>query len=380
MSVVIRVKDSGILYLDIHHKGGRNKLSTGLKDTASNRKLLQDEIIPRIEKEISLGTFVPKAKKNVIIETVEDYGERSFARHMNERRNHVTASYKRHFSNHIVPYFGKRLISSITSMELLDWQNKKLETFEVSTVKKFRSVFYTIFTDAFLEGIVDQNPFDRVARPVDLAVFDDSDAMDEDDKNINPYTLKEIENLISKAAGYLKNFIAIMAFTGMRPGELVALKYKDLDFTNNIIKIRRTRTLGENGPTKTKSSKRDIEMLPIVKQYLLLQKELTFINIDGDVFLNKSKKIFYSHDTIAVSFKRLTDNDPRYLYQLRHSFASLMISEGEDMLWVSRVMGHKSLDITLKIYTHAYSVTQDKNGRKQRAKFLTNVPNPSPLI
>ena len=204
--------------------------------------------------------------------------------------------------------------------------------------------------------------------------------MDEDDKNINPYTLKEIENLISKAAGYLKNFIAIMAFTGMRPGELVALQYKDLDFTNDIIKIRRTRVLGENGPTKTKSSKRDIEMLPIVKKYLLLQKYLTFNNIDGDVFLNKSKKIFYSHDTIAVSFKRLTVNDPRYLYQLRHSFASLMISEGEDMLWVSRVMGHKSLDITLKIYTHAYSVTQDKNGRKQRAKFLTNVPNPSPLI
>lgn len=83
------------------------------------------------------------------------------------------------------------------------------------------------------------------------------------------------------------------------------------------------------------------------------------------MFICGFHKPFYSYDIIAVHFKKLLDeNDKRYLYQLRHSFASLMISEEEDVLWVSRMMGHKSLDITLKTYSKAYSIIQDKKGRR----------------
>ncbi|MDQ1339113.1 MAG: integrase [Campylobacterota bacterium] len=48
----------------------------------------------------------------------------------------------------------------------------------------------------------------------------------------------------------------------------------------------------------------------------------------------------------------------------------MMISEGEDILWVSRILGHKSSDITLKTYAKAYSISHNKNERKQRALFL----------
>ena len=48
----------------------------------------------------------------------------------------------------------------------------------------------------------------------------------------------------------------------------------------------------------------------------------------------------------------------------------MMISEGKDILWVSRMLGHKSSDITLKIYAKAYRISHNKNERKQRALFL----------
>lgn len=68
----------------------------------------------------------------------------------------------------------------------------------------------------------------------------------------------------------------------------------------------------------------------------------------------------------------LEEGDSRYLYQLRHTFASLMISNGEEITWVSQMMGHKSSDITLKVYAKAYKVIKDKSLRKKRANFLEN--------
>ncbi|MEA2049363.1 MAG: site-specific integrase [Campylobacterota bacterium] len=162
-----------------------------------------------------------------------------------------------------------------------------------------------------------------------------------------------------------------MSRTGMRPGEITALRWSDIDFDNEIIKIRRTRILGKNGPPKKKASVRDIEMLLGVKEFFQDQYKLTGTNSIGDVFINSNHKPFYSHDIIAKLFKDLLDKgDKRYLYQLRHSFATIMISEGEDILWVSGMLGHKSSDITLKAYAKVYRISHNKNERKKRALFL----------
>jgi len=136
MSVKIRSRN-GKLILDIHYgEGKRTRPSTGLKDTVKNRKLLESDVIPTIIYEINKGIYLPKAERVAVVQTVKDYGELSFKRHVNDRRKHVQASYKNHFKNHIVPKFGKRLISTITSMQLLDWQNEKLEKFTAGTVRK----------------------------------------------------------------------------------------------------------------------------------------------------------------------------------------------------------------------------------------------------
>ena len=371
MSVKIRVKN-GKLQLDIHYgEGRRTRPSTGLEDTDENRKLLLNEIIPDIKREIAKGTYVPKAERIETVSTVKDYGLISFSRHANERKPHVQKSYKNHFMNHIVPKFGKRLIASIKPMQLLDWQNTLLKERKASTVKRYRSIFHTIFDDAVTEGIIDINPFMRVPLPQEAkpAYFDDE--IDEEDKNVNPFTLDEIYHLIDKSKDDKKNFIGIMAFSGVRPGELAGLKWKDVDWENETFQIKRTRTRGTFSTPKTISSRRTVEMLPAVKSFLLNQYQRTANNEYDMVFLTRFNKPYYSHDVIAKQFKDLLDeDDSRYLYQLRHSFATLMISEGEDILWVSRIMGHKNANITLQIYAKAYKVIQDKKQRKQRATFL----------
>ena len=377
MSVRVCSSRHGVLYLDIRYGAGlRSRQSTKLRDTAKNRKLLEDKIIPNILLQIMNGSYNPKVSKTIVPKTLKEYGYLSLKRHRNNRRSHVHDDYVRHFETKIVPYFGNYLVQNVSAMDLLDWQLDLLETHKASSVKKYRTVFNGILEDACKElvhgeKLISGNPFRDVPIPKDIETFVVDDDYEYIDGNIKPFSFDEIDDLICKASGYMKNFIGIASRTGMRPGELIALRWSDVDFDNEIIKIRKTRVEGKNGPPKKKASVRNIEMIPGVKDFFLNQYELTGSQ-KSDVFLNSSNKPFYSHDIIAKKFKSLLDDgDERYLYQLRHSFASIMISEGEDILWVSHMLGHKSSDITLKTYAKAYKLFKDKNKRKARALFLT---------
>lgn len=377
MSVRMYTNSYGILYLDIRYGNNqRVRSSTKLKDTQKNRKLLEKNIIPKIEVEILNGEYNPNVEQIIVPDTVEEYGYRSLRRHQNKRREHVQIDYIYFFKNKIIPYFGNKSIQSISPIQLMDWQNTLMESNKASSVRKYRTVFNGILEDAYRERIngvrmIPSNPFREVDVPKEREIFVDNDDEVFTNGQINPFTLEEIDQLLLKTDGYLRNFIGIMSRTGMRPGELTALRWSDVDFENEIVKIRRTRVLGKNGPPKKKASVRDIEMLPGVKEFFQAQFELTGNHSSREVFLNSSNEQFYSHDIIAKQFKSLLDkNDKRYLYQLRHSFATMMISEGEDILWVSSMLGHKSSDITLKAYAKAYKISYNKHERKQRALFL----------
>ena len=72
------------------------------------------------------------------------------------------------------------------------------------------------------------------------------------------------------------------------------------------------------------------------------------------IFFNSSKRPFYSHDIVASRFKKILEEsgiEERVLYNLRHTFASQMIFKGADIVWVSKMLGHKDVSITLQKYT-----------------------------
>lgn len=139
-------------------------------------------------------------------------------------------------------------------MQLLDWQNEKLENYAASTLRKYRSIFYTMFDDAVIEGLIDSNPFEKVPRPVLEEQYDEDDDIDAD-----PFTLEEIRSVLQETSGYRQNFFAIMVFSGVRPGKLAALKWSNIDWESETLEVKRTRIRGEFGPPKTKSSRRTVE-------------------------------------------------------------------------------------------------------------------------
>lgn len=86
----------------------------------------------------------------------------------------------------------------------------------------------------------------------------------------------------------------------------------------------------------------------------VLQNQQKFTGDKEYLFYTRSGKRYFSHDTLAASFKRLLTRNKikeRVLYNLRHTFASQMISRGADIVWVSNMLGHKNVSITLSTYT-----------------------------
>jgi integrase len=341
-----------IIWLDFTIDGKRYRRSTKLSDTPANRKLVVNEIAPQIQASIVRGEYNPKKKK--IMPTVEEFGYRSLELHRHERKPQVNKSYKQNFEKHILPYFGKHLLKQITPIDLQEWQNTIVDVTSSSSLRKYRNIFRQIFVDSMLEGHIEANPFDKIKRP---AI---------EDVKIVPFTKDEIELIITTASIKLRNFFIISVFTGMRTGELTGLNWSDIDYDEKEIHISKSLNRGLVQTVKTKSSNRTIDMLPIVEEYLKEQYKLT--GHQEYIFLNSKGVPYYSSDILNLSLKKVLDVckiPRRTLYNTRHTFASLMLTNSESIMWVSQMLGHKTANITFERY--ARFIKEDK---VNRAKFI----------
>ena len=224
-----------------------------------------------------------------------------------------------------------------------------------SSISGYCSFFKMIFRYAVSNDIISKNPFfiPRFKQHLDEL----------EDEKFPPFSLDEILELIKNADNELRLFLVVAFFTGARTGEILALTFSDLDFENRQIRINKTLSdIGIVDSPKTKSSNRTIDMLQIVYNEL--------IKLDGG---DKGRRIF----RLSRSMMRLKFNDLqvklgyniRRLYDTRHSFASIMLSRGEEPMWVGcKMMGHKDLNETYRSY--AKYLPKEV---KQRAVFLNNV-------
>jgi len=357
-----------IIWLDFNVNGRRYRRSTKLEDTPANRKLVTKEIAPQIQAAIIRGEYDPEKKK--IVPTVKEFGYRSLDLHRYEREEEVTKAYKLNFEKHILPYFGNKLLTQITSTDLREWQNTIVDKTSASSLRKYRNIFRQIFIDALEEGYINTNPFENIKRPPVR------------DKEIQPFTKDEIEKIINTASIKMRNFFIISVFTGMRTGELVGLTWDDIDYERKEIRIYKTQNRGRaKGHTKTKSSNRTIDMLPIVEEYLKEQYKLTNkeyierkygdrddFKFTNHIFLNNKGKPYYSSDILNISLKKILKVckiTERTLYNTRHTFASVMLTNNENIMWVSQMLGHKTANITFEKYARFI-----KEDVENRASFI----------
>lgn len=240
---------------------------------------------------------------------------------------------------------------------LLLVQILKKRGLKISTMRLYFRIFNGFLNYLINIEIIDKNLFE-------LPKFSVSDNYS---KGFEPFNLLEIENLITHAQGELRTYLILGFFTGARTGEILGLQFRDLDFDKKEIHI--TKSLSNRkeiglGTPKTKTSYRVIDMLPLVENELA---ELLWQVNDMSEFIIKEKRA-----TLRIHFYALQKQlglKQRRLYDTRHSFASVMLSKGEEPMWVGvKMLGHKDLNETFR--TYAKYLPKEV---KERATFLKDM-------
>jgi integrase len=278
-----------------------------------------------------------------------------------EVKSSTMKDYRDSMNGLILPRFGNTPICEVNYLDI-----RKFVSELTCSAKRKNNILVpmrSVFKMAFLSEIIDKNPMDliknmKVAKP-----------------DIKPLSMDEVTLLINHVSFRYKDFFVVAFFTGMRFGEMAALKWKNVDFQRCLIKVRETRVKGEEGSPKTKKSVRDIRMLPPVIEALRNQRKQTagksdyvFLNQYGNT-LDPDPMNFY---VWKPALKKL-GLEPRSLYQTRHTFATLMLDAGEHPGWVQKMMGHETLQM---IYEKYYSYIKNYE-REEGSAFMDKVFNPS---
>lgn len=318
---------NGVLYARINGQ----RISTKLKDTKENRKLFEsyaknDEFFKKFNviKNNNIPTVIELCEE-VMLEKEKTLKPTSFN------------TYSCFFKKHIKPFFKEKKVTEIKPIDIKKWYCNFTDK---STLITCEAILKPAFEIAILSEYITTTPF-IIKKPK----YKDSGY------EIKPFTHTELQKVLDYNHELIGNFIAIACFTGMRTGELFGLRWKDVDLKNREISIKQQFTKGYLLTPKTKKSKGiidlPIEALPYFEKQRLKTglREYIFYSPRNEPFKNTS----YVNILLKQILKELNIEE-RSIYQTRHTFASIRLSMGERLEWVSFMLRHESSDITLKRY------------------------------
>jgi len=233
-------------------------------------------------------------------------------------------------------------------MNMLKKQTRRHKTFGKHSIRLMVATARALFNDAIRDGIVVSNPTSGLSKFYRKARVEREE--------IQPFTLEEMHRVECAAAQEsLQTYAVVMTMsrTGARIGEVFGLQWKDINFQRNVISISRNLPTSGNGDPsepKTRTSIRSIPLNSELRSGLLVLKKhhhrglWVFSDskgnpLDYSVFLNKWHAI-----------QKAANVEVRNPHQTRHFFATELLSRGENLIEVSRMLGHASIAITVDVY------------------------------
>lgn len=174
----------------------------------------------------------------------------------------------------------------------------------------------------------------------------------------DPFSKVEMELILAQMASsygvLLSSYFTVAFLSGMRPEELIALRWADMDWIGRSLHVSRARSAGEIKPLKTYNA-RDVELVERAVQALERIKPLTIEGNGGYIFQNPNTSRPWHDDRSQRDHfwkPALTACGVRYRtsYQTRHTYATLGLAAGVNPTWVSRQMGHKNAKMLFTVY------------------------------
>lgn len=332
-------------------------------DKKEDAKLWVQTELPKLiaekEQDKPLAPVLPKITKKKK-QSIEDmlFSElvEKYMKHSEIRKKETTCGTKESIINSkILPYFKDELVAEISVEDIEDWQDIILESttkqgnpYSQTYIRTIRSQFTAIMNHAVNKLGLPFNPLDRAD------MIGEKDGDERAFWTLDQY--KEFRKVIAEKPQYFYAF-EVLFWTGMRMGEMLALKPNDIDFENLTIRIDETYTKfkGKNLITapKTKSSKRTIHIPQTLAEELKEYMDSIYgLEQDDRIFLITKSGLHREIDR-GVDACNIPDI---CVHGLRHSFSSMAQSEEVKAaeIIVSTILGHSKKKTMTAKYSHAY--------------------------
>lgn len=256
--------------------------------------------------------------------------------------------YRKIVNNILKPKWGPLMIADVTPVALRTWISSMDCT--AKTARNNIGPLHSIFEDALNDGLIEANPLDRLALNKIL-----TKTKRKSQYEVDPFSLQEITAILDACDGPARNVFQFAFWSGLRTSELIGLRWKDVDFKAGLIRVRQAVVVRETKSTKTLAGLRDVLMLPSARAALEAQKQWSALMKHGRVFTCPwTGKPWTGDKQIRVNCWAhiLKKAEVRYRnpYQTRHTYASTLLSRGENPLWVAQQMGHVDTEMIIKHY------------------------------
>ncbi len=284
--------------------------------------------------------------------------------------------YRSILDNHILPELGHIQLRKLTTRQIQAFYNKKLgEKQSPSSVHGMHGLLHNALKSAVKWRYIPYNPTDGIELP-----------SNEPQREVVPLTVEQARVLLKQARGHrLEPFVALALTTGMRHGEIIALRWDDINFEQGTIYIHRTvdykggKYKFVEGDPKTKAGRRTIPLIQTVRDILLahrIQQNDARLKAGGlwqenNLVCCSKRGGFLSGADTRESFYKLLDKAglPRvHIHDLRHTASTLWQSLGIDPKVRQEMLGHSDLDITMTVYSHVLPEMQ-----KDAAERINNL-------
>jgi integrase len=222
-----------------------------------------------------------------------------------------------------------------------------------STIRNALNPIRALYSTAVAEGLVRFNPTAKVALP-------DRPSVDEDDHDdeVRPFTREQLKMVLQLAPERHRLLLRFLAATGLRISEAVALQWRHLhlDGSRPHVKVRRALVRGRVHPPKSRHGRRDVPLDPALVDALRRHhRETEWPEADHPVFASTVGGPLQVNNLrrrqLAPLFQEI-DAPWASFHSFRHTYTSLLIARGENIVRISRLLGHHSAAFTLSVYAH----------------------------
>jgi integrase len=298
-------------------------------------------------------------------------------------------SYNEKLNKHILPYLGSKRLDKIKPLDLDNLYNFLLtkptnrkdnlgnfKTLSPASVHRVHEILSSIFNNALRWDLVPYNPCTKVVQPkyrrTKMSCYDE-----ETSKRL-------INTLLAKAPIKYRCFVILAILTGFRRGEIVGLHWDDIDFKNHKITVNRSAYYLSGQPTSEKGPKTDTSNRTIVVPKLCFDLLKQWRTEQGKMRLAIGDKWQGAENIFTTDNGRIMNpsTGPKWFsdfleknnfphirfHDLRHTFATLLISGNVDVKTVSHKLGHASPTTTMNFYVHSLESTD-----KASADLLENM-------